>query len=359
MGQAAAHASGFTLFAHRLRFPFRGFPLTTCFQVLSSVERVVDQSRSVLFHPDRLGPAITLWGHIAPASPSWEHPCHFFDGTEQSVRWIFILDVLNHCFWPDPGKPAWSVVFKGEAFSGYWGLAAALKRAQERGVPITDPRFLASISDTGLSEILSLYGPHHHGPPSRDEIPMFAERLKNLREAGSIMLAQPDADITALFEAASGSAARLACLIVSHFPSFRDEALYRGEKVYFWKRAQLFVSDVFTAFGGKKWGRFRDIDRLTAFADYKLPQVLRELGIISYRPELASKIDTMEHLEAGSEEEIEIRAMTVRAVERLKEEFLRRGRNLTSPQVDSWLWGLGQMDAFRKHPYHRCRTIFY
>ena len=158
---------------------------------------------------------------------------------------------------------------------------------------------------------------------------------------------------------ASGSAERLARLIVSHFPSFRDEAWYKGEKVFFWKRAQIFVSDVFAAFGGKQWGRFEDMDRLSAFADYKLPQVLRELGILSYRPELATRIEALEHLEAGSEEEVEIRAMTVWAVERLREEFLRRGKPLTSPQIDGWLWGLGQMDDFRKHPYHRCRTIFY
>lgn len=162
-----------------------------------------------------------------------------------------------------------------------------------------------------------------------------------------------------IFHAAAGSAEKLVCLIVSHFPSFRDEALYQGEKVYFWKRAQIFVSDVFAAFGGKKWGALSDMDRLTAFADYKLPQVLRELGIISYRPTLATRISAMELLEAGSQEEVEIRAMTVWAVERLKEEFLRRGRKLTSPRIDGWLWNLGQRDDFRKLPYHRCRTIFY
>ena len=41
------------------------------------------------------------------------------------------------------------------------------------------------------------------------------------------------------------------------------------------------------------------MERLTAFADYKLPQVLRELGIISYHPELAARIDAMEYLQAG------------------------------------------------------------
>ncbi len=331
----------------------------TCLEVLPSVERVVARSRSVLFHQDRIAPAITRWGDTAHRSPSWQHPCHFFDGSQETVRWIFTLDVLNHCFWPDPGKPAWSVLYEGEVFSGYWALAAALKRATERGVPVTEPRFLAAIGEKDLAEIFSFHGPGGHGRPCGTEIPLFAERLENLRQTGSIIVSEPGRDVMSLFHAARQSAVKLAALIVSHFPSFRDEARYKGEKVYFWKRAQIFVSDVSAAFGGKKWGDFGDLDRLTAFADYKLPQVLRELGIISYRPELASRVAAMEQLEAGSEEEVEIRAMTVWAVERIKEEFLRRGRKLAGPQIDGWLWGLGQSDEFRKNPYHRCRTIFY
>ncbi|MGC9194824.1 MAG: queuosine 5'-phosphate N-glycosylase/hydrolase, partial [Syntrophobacteraceae bacterium] len=246
-------------------------------QILSSIEPVAAKSRSVLFHADRIGPAVTLWGNIALAPPSWQHPCHFFDDSQKTLRWIFVLDILNHCFWPERGKSAWSVLYKGQTFSGYWGLAAALKRAQESGIPLTEPAFLADIDEEKLGEIFSFHGHGHRNHPAQEPIPLFLERLKNLREAGSTMLQEPGTDIEALLEAARESAQNLACLVVSHFPSFRDEGSYEGEKVYFWKRAQIFVSDVFTAFGGKKWGAFRDMDHLTAFADYKLPQVLRAL----------------------------------------------------------------------------------
>jgi hypothetical protein len=129
--------------------------------------------------------------------------------------------------------------------------------------------------------------------------------------------------------------------------------------VYFWKRAQIFVSDLHSAFQGSRWGAFDDIARLTAFADYKLPQVLRELGVISYHPGLARRIDGLVYLDAGSEEEIEIRAMTIHAVEELKKAFARTGKAVSAAAVDNWLWQLGQSDAFRHRPYHRCRTIFY
>ncbi len=319
------------------------------FKVLASVERVISQARSVFFHQDRIGPSILRWGHHPVSSSSWDHPCHFFDGTEDSVRWIFTLEVLNHCFWPDPEEPVWTVTYKGEPYSGYWGLAASLKRAPEMGFPVTDPHFLSNITAKDLAQIFS----------GKGRVPMFDDRLRNLREAGSIILSDLDGDIMSLLRAASGSAIRLVCETVSHFPSFRDEALYRTGRVYLWKRAQIFASDISTAFSGKTLGAYHDIDQLTAFADYKLPQVLREMGILSYAPALASRVDAKEWLQAGCEEEVEIRAMTIWVVEQLKKAFRDRGQRLTSPQVDSWLWQLGQLDEFRKHPYHRCRTIFY
>jgi hypothetical protein len=35
---------------------------------------------------------------------------------------------------------------------------------------------------------------------------------------------------------------------------------------------------------GKSTGAFTDIDRLTSFADYRLPQLLRQIGIMKYYP---------------------------------------------------------------------------
>jgi hypothetical protein len=317
--------------------------------VLASSKEAAARSRWVSIHPGQIRAAIKKWGHLLQTSPHWDHPCHYFDNTGETVRWIFTLDVLNHCFWPDPGEPVWTVRFDGRDWSGYQGLAACLRRALQWKIPVTDAVYLSRITEHDLSRIFSGEG----------SIPLFHERLHNLREAGRIILDELGGDILSLFDRASGSAVRLVMGLVSLFPSFRDEAVYQGGKVYFWKRAQIFASDVFTAFEGRQWGNFHDIGSLTAFADYKLPQVLRELGIISYHPDLAARIDVLERLEPGSEEEIEIRATTIVAVEAMRELFSLSGCDTTSARVDGWLWTLGQDDAFRRHPYHRCRTIFY
>ncbi len=347
--------------------------------VLPSCREVALKSKLVFLHPEKIPPAISRWRSILDAAPSWDHPCHFFDGTEETVRWIFTLDLLNHCFWPDPGEPVWTVRYGNEDRSGYWGVAAALKRAIEAGVPVTDPVWLSRVSADELHSVFSYQFPSAHTSgewnipeATAPNIPMFSERLKNLREAGSIILSHPGADVISLLDKAAGSAVRLATMVAKNFPSFRDEAQYNGQTVYFWKRAQIFAADIYAAFGGKNLGDFKDIDSLTAFADYKLPQVLRELGIISYNRELAAKVDSFQYLAPGSEPEIEIRAMTVIAVEQIRNEFNSGGSgkpsnpddslshgSLTSSRVDSWLWQLGQLDEFRKKPYHRCRTIYY
>jgi hypothetical protein len=41
-------------------------------------------------------------------------------------------------------------------------------------------------------------------------------------------------------------------------------------QVFFYKRAQIFVADVYGAFAGEGIGSFGDIDQLTMFADYRV-----------------------------------------------------------------------------------------
>jgi hypothetical protein len=219
----------------------------------------------------------------------------------------------------------------------------------EKGVPLTDTGYLAGIGDRELRRIFA----------GRGTIPLFGERLANLREAGQMLMEHWAGDAVNLVEAAQHSAVRLVHLVTTTFPGFRDQAGYLGRPVVFWKRAQIFAADLAAAFEGAMWGRFDDLHRLTAFADYKLPQVLRELGLIEYRRDLAEKVDRLDLLEPGGEEEVEIRAATIEAVERLKDEFAAAGRPVTSTEVDNWLWQLGQLEPFRRRPYHRCRTIFY
>lgn len=60
------------------------------------------------------------------------------------------------------------------------------------------------------------------------------------------------------------------------------------------------------------------------FADYVVPAVLRHWGILTCSHALAKMMDGLQELAPGSEEEVELRACTITAVERLREYLTAR-----------------------------------
>jgi hypothetical protein len=318
--------------------------------VLPSCSAVVEQSKYVHIDTKAISNLLADHAHltISPLTPG-PAPYHFFDSTSATAEWLFLLDTVNHCFWPDPDSPRWTVHYNNEALSGYWALAASLKRAMEEGFPIHRATTLAGLDSQTLAHIFR----------GRGKIPLFEERLENLRQAGRVLLHRFKGSFIHVLEEAGGSATKLVDLLAKEFPSFNDTATYGGTQVYFYKRAQLLAHDLRCTFSGQSWGTFFDVEHLTGFADYKLPQVLRHLAILHYEPKLADLIQNLVHIPAGSPEEVEIRAATIWAVELLRQELTNQGLRVNSPQLDNWLWYLGQEDAYRVLPYHRTRTIFY
>lgn len=77
---------------------------------------------------------------------------------------------------------------------------------------------------------------------------------------------RPDYTVVRLIEKADRSAGKLVNLLAKHFECFRDETRFDGKKVRLLKRAQIFVADLWAAFGGKGYGEFHDIDHITMFA---------------------------------------------------------------------------------------------
>ena len=77
---------------------------------------------------------------------------------------------------------------------------------------------------------------------------------------------QPDMSVVRLVQKADHSAGRLVNLLVRYVPSFRDEAHFNKCKVRLYKRAQIFVADLWAAFDGTEYGEFHDIEHLTMFA---------------------------------------------------------------------------------------------
>ena len=82
------------------------------------------------------------------------------------------------------------------------------------------------------------------------------------------------------------------------------------KSVRFLKRAQICVADVWAAFDGEGFGQFHDIDKITIFADYRIPQMLNILGCLWYSPLLDNAIRHRKLIETGCSWEIQLRGMT-------------------------------------------------
>ena len=189
-------------------------------------------------------------------------------------------------------------------------------------------------------------------------IPLLAQRTRALREVGTALRRFFSGSAAELVRSAKGDAARLVELLVAHLPAFRDEAVYRGAQVFLYKRAQILVGDLWGAFEGRGLGAFDNIGSLTCFADYRVPQLLRALGIMVYSDDLARRIDAREVI-VQSETEIELRAATIQAVEMMVVALRQRKVNILPLQLDWLLWERGEASLDKLAPHHRTLTIFY
>jgi hypothetical protein len=77
------------------------------------------------------------------------------------------------------------------------------------------------------------------------------------------------------------------------------------------KRAQIFVADIWACFEGKSYGEFRDIDKITMFADYRVPQILSTLGALYIGPQIDAAIRDKKLIESGSRWEIQLRGRSL------------------------------------------------
>ena len=102
------------------------------------------------------------------------------------------------------------------------------------------------------------------------------------------------------------------------------------------------AADLWLCLDGGKWGNFRDLDDLTMFADYRLPQILQAMDILGLDRQLQERLNASELLGVHEEDVIELRGCSIHAVELLKGEIrmLDETANVNSVIIDFYLWDL-------------------
>ncbi|KAF9242650.1 hypothetical protein BU15DRAFT_43810 [Melanogaster broomeanus] len=344
--------------------------------------------------------------HICPPEPyAPSEPL-----TKECLNWIFLISSLNFSFWSEgegteeryavEWRKGWNTEERG-LHTGYWSLVAALNRALEENIPITDPAFYSSevlCPDVLIAHVFRA------APQSKEEAPLLKERIAIMREVGSILCNDFSGSYLGFLNTfqksrnMQGTALELVQMVTDTFPSFRDERWVDGRRVFFWKRPQILVAETWAAFypadSSAPHPFFPSpsgpcISSLTMFADYRIPQILHHLHILVYPQWLEEKLRKGEGIEPGSREEVSLRAASIVSVERVRTEMLRLGgdvggcgcgggeergseneKEVSSVLIDFYLWDLAKriesgkdmvegVETVEMLPAHRTRSIWY
>jgi len=316
--------------------------------VLSSTKKVVENARFVSLDPSKIKDlAKQVESKIESGLEEPEEHLGTKGNLKDNIQLVFIEEVVNFYFWAEKDKEKWRVEWQGkEIMGGWYGLKTCFERAIGEGVPILNPGYLVNISKQDVANLFR---------SSNDvEIPLLNERINNFRQAGKILLEKYQGHFLNVIEESNYNAIELVKLIYQNFPSFRDIHKLDEQEVFFLKRAQISTHDLNRVLV-KQGKELKDMDKITACSDYKLPQMLRIYGVMEYNQGLSEKVDNYVLIPSASREEIEIRAATIWGIELIRQEL----EKYTASDIDFALWLMSQTKSKQAKPYHRTYSIYY
>ncbi|KAI9452761.1 hypothetical protein BJY52DRAFT_1291706 [Lactarius psammicola] len=314
--------------------------------------------------------------HLCPPEPY--DPTH--PGTRATLDWIFLISTdQTDCCYGVEWREGWGSDHR-VVHTGYWSLTQSFYASEER------------CPDSLIEHVFRA------APQAIEGIPLLRERIAIMREVGAILCAGYGGSFQGFIEAFQrrynydASGLQLAQMVTDTFPSFRDEHWFEGRRIFFWKRAQILTAETWAAFSPALAGGGADqqhvpaqepphplfprgIAQLTMFADYRVPQILHHLRLLTYAPALVRTLRGRELLASGvSREEIAIRAASIVAVERvaaaLRADEGGEDRAVSSVLIDFFLWDLAKrieegedrIEGVKTQPIlpaHRTRSIWY
>jgi hypothetical protein len=269
---------------------------------------------------------------------------------EETFAFIMLFDVMNFCFWCEP---KWLVQHDNKQTGGSAGLLLVVTRVIEKNRSLLTPtKAHSSQLVLQLKEEFSSHG---------NTIPMLDRRLQNVKRLW-LIVAEQHKTFHDIYRRCEGDAEMFIKHITSGpFASLFDDVSDCDRKpVAFYKRAQLVVEHLTTLGRIGKFGlQFTGSDKLTALADYKIPQVLNVNGILEYSTTLMNKIKNQEQLRHGSTAEVEIRSATVQAVERIAAIVTKKNPSITANMVGYACWQKSRLLNGGTTPHHRTYTSAY
>ncbi|KAI3384366.1 hypothetical protein SNEBB_008239 [Seison nebaliae] len=284
---------------------------------------------------------------------------HRLKNDSNFIDLIFIVDALNFSFWKEDVETKTiennTIDIDRKRFTGYASFCNFINQLIEKNVPIWSPEFYHKLTIDEWKKLEELVDENL-------DIPMKEERVRICQEAGKILVEEFGGSFSNFLKLGDNSAMKCLCLLWNNFPFFRDFAHYKGKIIYFMKKPQILISDLHSQLPQNELCQFNDINLLTMFADYRVPQILVHFSTIKYSEELLNKINNGHLFESGESMEVEIRSASIIAVEKLVKLFEERQKSkLKAIDIDYVLWRMAKkyQQLINNSPVHKIRCRFY
>ncbi len=322
-------------------------------KVLETTKVLVKNPKYVFIDESKIEEIAKEYSQKELEIPAWDFPIHLEGNNKNTIDFFLLGNSINFAFTDFKTGQKYTAEFMGKEQKGSSGMWACLKKAIEAGIPILEGNYLKDISEEDMKKIFE----------GNMEIPMFKERLQIFREVGQVLCKKYGRHFYNLIEASNkrlfNKGKGLVERLTVDFPSFDDSVIYEGKKIRFDKRAQLAPGMLYGRFKNEGLFQVEDIDKLTVFADYVLPQTLRDLGIFVYEKSLAERIDSQQIITKESREELELRASTIHASKKLVNKLNgHRDDKVNALHIDYVLWSAGRKIKSDK-PHHLTITTAY
>ena len=307
-------------------------------EIIKSCKYVYKNSKSVQINEINLDNFIKEINNIETKHWLSFSPFNLLDlPVETIINFLLIYESIDFSFW---GNPKWTILIDDVKEDGSIALLyAILKYVKKKNS--TD---FSNITKDEFKKILK----------GNVEIPLFEERYNIIKNVSKIVNEKMNGNFYKFIKNIT-SDTKLFNVIVSNFPNFKDERTYNKKNIYFYKLAQLLTSDILHIREQKENIKV-DYSHLVGCADYKIPQVMRGLGILEYSNKLANIIDNKEEIEVNSKFEVEIRANMIVVIDMIKNKL---GDNVCAIDINDYIWCQGRNKNIKLKPYHLTRNINY
>ncbi len=235
--------------------------------------------------------------------------------------------------------------------SGHAFVAARLADRFRDAGPLTAAELLGMT----VEDAASLFG---QSAANKDAVELMGLYAAAMQDLGRQVAGNYFASFASLVRDAQHSAAGLVN-ILKRLKFYQDVSSHHSQPAPFFKRAQQAAADLGTIFRREGLGGMYDIEEMTAPAGARLPYILRIHGVLTLTEALAERVDHGEPLESGDEEEVELRAVALHAVERIKQQQQYEGVRASSTGIAQALFLVKVPPSASAMQPHHARCVHY